>query len=109
MAATAMRDLTENLLMNRLQVLIAWLGILVSIGAAALAASYSRRSRWAGLVAAGFALMAVNQTAAQVLIPLIVKRQESDVAMQVSRTVFGISVLGLTAQATLVLGVAGAL
>ena len=104
-----MNDVLENLALGRLQVLIGWVGFLVTIGAAAMAASYIRRSRWAAAVAAGFALMAVNHAVAQLLMPSIVRRSAPNVATQVSRMVFGTSVLGFIALATLVLGVVGVL
>ena len=102
-----MHDMFENLALARLQQLIGWAGVLVTLGAAAMAASYLRRSRWAAAVAAGFGLMAVNHIAAQVLIPWIVRSNPSNVATRVGMASFGMSVVGVIALATLVFGVVG--
>ena len=104
-----MSELAENVALGRIQQLIGWVVFLVTIGAAAIAASYVRRSRWAAAIAGGFALMGVNGLAARVLLPLIIRRNPPNVSTQVSRASFGLSVVGLMALATLVFGVVGTL
>ncbi|SRR5579859_4661119 len=102
-----MRELAENMALGGIQQLIAWIGVLVTIGAAAMATSYLRRTRWAAAVAGGFALLALNGIAGQILLPMIIKENPSNVATQVSRASFGLSLVGLMGFAILVLGVMG--
>ena len=104
-----MSDFALNLALGRLQQLIGWVGVLVTVGAAVMAASYLHRTRWAAALAGGLALLAMNGLAGQVLIPWIIRANPSNVAAQVGRASFGMSVLGLIALVTLVLGVIGTL
>lgn len=104
-----MNDVTEQLMLGRLQGVIAWAAILVGLGGAAIVASYIRRSQWAWVVAIGFALLAANQVASRVLIPMIVGRNPAGAATQLGWAVFGLSVVGLVGEGTLVLGVVATL
>jgi len=101
--------MTENLLLNSLQNLFGWMNVLIGLGAAAFAASYVRRSRWAGLIAVAFTLGVLNLVGFRVLMPLVIRNNPPDAPHRVAEVALGGAVVGVVMQATLVVGVIGLL
>jgi len=101
--------MTENLLLNSLQSLFGWMDVLIGLGAAAFAASYFGRSRWAGVIAIAFAFGALNLVGSRILIPMVVSNNPPDVPHRIAQVVLGLAVAGFVMKVTLVVGVVGLL
>jgi len=99
----------ESFLLNSLQNLLGWMDVLIGLGAAAFAASYFGRSRWAGVVAIAFALGVLNLVGSRILMPWAIRNNPPDVQHRIAEVALVGAVVGFLMQATLIVGVIGLL
>ena len=89
-----------------LQSLVGLVGVVVTAFGAVVAVSYANRTRWAGIVAAGFGLQVVGMLASQFMVPLLVRAGAGD-PLGLARGALAISVVGVIARIVVVGGIVG--